>query len=261
MEPIVKFLLYSLLLVAVSFVGAYLPTIGKKKDGRIHLMISLSAGIFIGLLMFMLLPEGLEECEIGGINLQHAFITMAVGFLVIMGIEVIMKQHHIRTCCCSPDDHDHDHDYNMAPSSAFIGLAIHAACDGLSLAAMFMAGEETGLIFAVGLCVHKFVELFSLSSTMMLSHKEKKTALMHLGLFSFITPIAGLLFFLLFSGMEVEGMLGVPLMFAGGTLLYVVTCDIIPEAFHHEEHNLKSFLVLLLGVALMLAIAIFFPEV
>ena len=260
MEPIVKFLLYSLLLIAVSFIGAYLPMIGKKKDERIHLMISLSAGIFIGLLMFMLLPEGLEECEMGGINTQQALMYMAAGFLVIMAIEIVMKQHHIRTCCCG-EDHDHDHDYNMAPSSAFIGLAIHAACDGLSLAAMFMAGEETGLIFAVGLCVHKFVELFSLSSTMMLSHKDRKTSLRNLALFSFITPVAGLLFFLLFSGMEVEGTLGIPLMFAGGTLLYVVTCDIIPEAFHHEEHNTRSFLVLLLGVALMFAIAVFFPEV
>ena len=77
-----KFLLYSLLLVAVSFIGAYLPTIGKKRDERIHLMISLSAGIFIGLLMFMLLPEGLEECEVGGIDTEKY-----TGFAFGLGVE------------------------------------------------------------------------------------------------------------------------------------------------------------------------------
>jgi len=60
--------------------------------------------------------------------------------------------------------------------------------------------------------------------------------------------------------MEVEGTLGLPLAFAGGTLMYVTMCDLIPEAFHREEKDLKSLALLLIGVGIMVALALLFPH-
>jgi len=256
MEPIMLFLLYSALLIIVSMVAAYLPLIGKLKDERAHMMIALSAGIFFGLLIFMLLPEGLEESEEGGLDTHYAMLIMAAGFVVILVMEILMRQHHVDSCGCHADSHGH----KLVSISSFIGLSIHAACDGLALAALFLTGAEVGLMATIGLCIHKFVELFSLSTTMVLSELEKKKALLRLGLFALITPVAGLLFFLLFSDMEVEGMLGIPLMFASGTLLYVTMCDMLPESFHREEHDLKGLAFVLLGIGIMLAVALLFPH-
>ncbi len=256
MEPIVLFVLFSMLLIAVSVIGAYLPQIGAMKDGTSHLMIALSAGIFLGLLLFMLLPEGLEESDTGGLSILDSMVVLVIGFVAILSLDVFMKNRHMNTCGC----HDEDHGHNMASMSSFIGLAIHAACDGLALAAMFMAGEEVGLMATVGLCIHKFAELFSLSTTTLVTNIGRRQSMIRLGLFSLITPLAGLIFFLLFSDMEVEGTLGIPLMFAAGTLLYVTTCDMIPEAFHREDGIIKSLVMMLIGMALMLGVAVFFPE-
>ena len=256
MEPIILFLLYSVLLVIVSMIAAYLPLVGKLQDERAHLMIALSAGIFFGLLFFMLLPEGLEECEEGGIDTHYAMMFAVLGFVVILILTIFMREKHVEECGCHHDDHEH----RLVNISTFIGLAIHAACDGLALAAMFMAGEEVGLMATIGLCIHKFVELFSLSTTMVLSEVEKKKALIRLGLFALITPIFGILFFLLFSDMEVEGTLGIPLMFASGTLLYVTMCDMLPESFHREKQDLKALAIVLIGIGIMLAIALLFPH-
>lgn len=257
MEPIMLFLMYSALLVAVSLIGAYLPMLGRKDDGRTHLMIAISAGIFLGLLLFMLLPEALEESEEGGIDTHYSMIVLALGFLAILILEKLMDHFHHDKCGC----HEEGHSHKLVSVSSYIGLAIHAACDGLALAAMFMAGEEVGLMATIGLCIHKFAELFSLSSTMLLSDYTRRSSLVRLGIFALITPITGMLFFILFSGMEVEGLLGLPLMFASGTLLYVTMCDMLPEAFHREEKEMKSLALILLGVGLMLAIALLFPHV
>ena len=70
MEPGMLFLLYSILLIAVSMIGAYLPQIGRVQDSRAHLMIALSAGIFLGLLLFILLPEAIEEGNEGGMEVE-----------------------------------------------------------------------------------------------------------------------------------------------------------------------------------------------
>ncbi len=258
MEAWIQFSLYAALLFAVSLASAYLPMVRKLKDSQIHLLISLSAGIFIGLLMFMVLPEAIEESEHGGIDTHYAMIAVAIGFLVILVINTIMKEKHMATCAC--ECHDDLHGHRMTSMSSFIGLGIHAACDGLALAALFIAGEEVGLIATIGMCIHKFAELFSLSSTMLLSDLGRKKSLTRLGLFSCITPVSGFAFFALFNDMEVEGMLGIPLAFAAGTLMYVTMCDMVPESFHRGKQNRKALILLVAGVLLMMAVALLFPH-
>ena len=256
MEPELLFAIYAAILLCVSIIGAYLPQIGKLKDDKAHLMIALSAGIFLGLLLFILLPEGIEESEEGGIDTHYAMMVVALGFVAILILNVLMKHQHHDHCGCHEDEHAHE----LVSLTTFIGLAIHAACDGLALAAVFMSGEEMGLMATIGLCIHKFVELFSLSTTMALTDIDKKKSMIRLGLFALITPVAGALFFLLFNDMEVEGTLGLPLAFAGGTLLYVTMCDLIPESFHRDETDTKSLALLLLGLGIMLALALLFPH-
>lgn len=257
MDAMLLFIIYSVLLIVVSLIAAYLPQTGRLNDKSAHMMIALSTGIFMGLMVFMLLPEGLEECEEGGIDTHFAMYALLAGFLVIMVVDTVMKHRHLATCGCHM--HDDGHEHRVTSMSSFIGLAIHAACDGLALAAMFMAGEEVGFMATIGLCIHKFAELFSLSSTMLLSDLDKKASMIRLGLFSLITPIAGILFFLLFSDMEVEGTLGIPLTFAAGTLLYVITCNMIPESFHRDR-SYKTLILILIGIAIMMAVALAFPH-
>ena len=257
MEPIVTYLLYAALLFVISLAGAYIPRYGSLKDSRAHMMIALSAGIFLGLLFFMLLPEAIEESEEGGWDVHESMIVLVLGFIAILIIDKVLSTHHHDTCECH--DHDDTHSHRLITESSFIGLAIHAACDGLALGALFTTGAEIGFLATVGLCIHKFVELFSLSSTMVISDISKKHAVIDLVVFALITPIAGLLFFLLFDGMEVEGMLGLPLMFASGTLMYVSVCELLPESFHRDK-GLRPLLIVLAGIAIMLALALLFPH-
>ena len=258
MEAYVQFALYALLLLGVSAIAAYLPMARNLKDSQLHLLIALAAGIFLGLLLFMLLPEAIEECEHGDIDTHYAMMAVALGFLTILIINIALKEKHKATCGC--ECHGDLHGHRLTSMSSFIGLAIHAACDGLALAAMFMAGEEVGLMATIGLCIHKFVELFSLSSTMLLSDLGKRRSFRMLGAFSLITPIAGVAFFALFRDMEVEGTLGLPLAFAAGTLMYVTMCDMIPESFHRGKQEKVALALLIVGVAVMLAVALLFPH-
>ena len=256
MDPLITFILYAIIIVVVSMAGAAIPHLRKLEDSQAHLLVALSTGIFLGLLFLMLLPEALHEVIEGGHNVHEAMYTILGGFLLIMVIEGIMKHRHMTECDCHEDAHSH----KITSMSSFVGLSVHAACDGLALAASFLAGAEVGLFATVGMCIHKFVVLFSLSSTMLLTDVTRKQAMSYLFAFSMITPIAGIIFFLALTGISIEGIAGLPLAFAAGSFMYVSLCDMLPEAFHRERQDIKSFALILVGILLILVISIVFPH-
>ncbi len=259
MEPIVGFILFAALLVIISMAGAVIPHIKVLSDNQAHLLVSLSAGIFLGLLFLMLLPEALHESEEAGFDVHTVMYVILAGFVLIMAIEVYLKHRNMPTCTCKECVEGHDH--KVTTLSSFVGLSVHAICDGMVLAAAFYAGEEIGLVATVGMCIHKFVVLFSLSSTMILTDIDTRDAMKYLLGFAMLTPISGVLFFLLFGGMSLEGVIGLPLAFAAGTFMYVALCDMLPEAFHRRGQDLKSLLLVIAGIVLIALINYVFPHV
>ena len=72
--------------------------------------------------------------------------------------------------------------------------------------------------------------------------------------FSLITPIGAVISFLILNGVTVEGVVGLPLAFSAGTFMYVAMCDMLPEAFHRKNQDLKSFIFLSIGIIIAAAV-------
>lgn len=259
MEAVATFAMYSILLLVVSMAGALLPRVKKLSDRQAHLLMALSAGIFLGLLFFLLLPEAVHECQDGGYDIHQIMYAIVAGFVLIMTVEMLLKHRHMGGCSCECCQDNHSH--KITSMSSFAGLSVHAACDGLALAATFLAGEEVGLIATVGMCIHKLVVLFSLSTTMILTDFTQRQSLIRLFAFSLITPLAGVVFFIALGGIgNIEGLTGIPLAFAAGTFMYVSMCDILPEAYHRKKQDLGSYGLVILGIVLILAFSLLFPH-
>lgn len=255
MEAVWLFLIYSIVILALSMAGAALPRVRTLSDRTVHLLVALSAGIFIGLLFLLLLPEGIEECEESGIDAHDGMWAMLAGFLLILCIDTLMKHRHSGGCV---------DELGKAPASivSMAGLSVHAACDGLALASTFLVGDTVALMTTVGMCIHKFVVLFSLSALMLSDGIERRKALRYLFAFGLVTPVAGLVFFFVLDGVSgIEGMYGLPLMFSAGTFMYVALCDILPEAFHRDKHDIRALCAVVAGVALIALVTLAFPHV
>ncbi|MCQ2056307.1 MAG: ZIP family metal transporter [archaeon] len=255
MEEMLIIIASMLAIIAISMVGAYVPYIRPLSDAQIHTFIALSAGIFIGVLFFLLFPEAIHESE-GNLSEIQVMTWILVGFLAVMTIEVMIEAYHVKTCPCGHnyDEKEYDdHHHGIMSISAFVGLGIHACVDGLMLASALYVGGNLGLIALVGMCIHKFIDSFSLSSTFLLSNRDKRSALSYLFAFAMITPTSALISYVAFNGMSLEGITGVSLSLSTGTFMYVALCGMLPEAFHREEQDIKSFIVLLVGIAVAAA--------
>ena len=136
MDTVILFLAYSIGILALSMVGAFLPRIRMLSDRQIHLLVALSAGIFVGLLFLLLLPEAFDaniHAYDGHEGINYALYAILAGFLLIMAVEIYLKHRHMSGCSCECGSDSHSH--KLTSMSSFIGLSIHAACDGLALAA------------------------------------------------------------------------------------------------------------------------------
>lgn len=248
MDSTVIFLAYAVILLSCSMAGALLPRVGHLGERHAHLLVALSSGIFLGLLFLMLLPEAVEETEHGGFDTHYAMYALLGGFVLILCVDFFVK-----------GDCAEGHSHGIASFSSLAGLSVHAVCDGMALAATFLAGEEVGLMATAGMCIHKFVVLFSLSSSMLMIEDNKSRILKKLFGFSLITPIAGLVFMLFLDGIDIDQYSGLLLSFAAGTFMYVAIAHMLPDALH-EGRDAKTIAAIIAGILLMLAISLVFPH-
>ena len=122
METALTLAIYIIALFAFALLGAYTPYVRKLTDNQIHLLVALSAGIFLGILFFLLLPEAIHESEEGNIEELYVMITVLGGFLAILLTDVLIKHFHMASCPC--ECHQDQHKHRIGSLSAFIGLAV-----------------------------------------------------------------------------------------------------------------------------------------
>jgi zinc transporter ZupT len=243
MEPIVLLLIFSALIILVSLVGGSLPLIWKWSSSQLHMMTALSAGVFIGATFLILMPEAVESMVA-----EEALLLVMVGFVTILFFEIVLEHRHQEEC--GEHEHTSDHQHVLTSTTAFVGLSIHSVMDGFALGVAVVLGEEIGTIVFLAILAHKAIDVFSLTTTFRLAEIERRTAIKFMVLFSLITPVAAAIAFPFIDWLQ-EIEVGVPLALAAGTFMYVGIYDLLPEAFHEEHEQYRSFALVVLGIGAM----------
>ncbi len=242
-------IVFALVIFAVTLAAARIPfVIGREKHTDLHRLITFSAGVMVGVLFLMLLPEALERSWDNGVSETCMAYSMLAGFLLLFVIDFLVEKYLLK------GDADEETEHDITSLSAFAALAIHSFFDGLALAAAFIAGEDVGIMVLIALCLHKSVVVFSLSSTMLMSHNHAR-AWAYLVAFSAISPLAAVISYLAMdtSGLDTAGIL---LCFSVGIFAFVTFCDMVPEAFRHEKRCAKQLVIFLLGILVCLVVAL-----
>jgi len=181
---------YSLLLVAASFCGGWLPFAVELTHRRIQMMVSLVGGLMLGIGQFHMLPHAVAELGPG--SLDRAIGWMMFGLLVMFFLirAFHFHQHDVESPLAIPEtgdrcedpshdhghhhEHGHDHDHvhhhehghqhghahnhpHVAHRMSFVGIAIgmalHSFIDGFALAASIQADAGQGshrLVYGLG---------------------------------------------------------------------------------------------------------------
>ncbi len=286
MSPTSLLVAYCLAITCVSLAGGWLPTRLRLSHLQMQVVMSLVAGMMLGVALLHLLPHAAEHLG----NTRWLSGSLLVGVLLMLFLLRFSHVHHHgggnepHECnIVTVHQHEHDHDHDDGPCSSplansgeaagtkhrmsgvglFAGLAIHTLFDGIALGASVAAdaGHSHGAFSLFGLgtflavVLHKPVDAMSITSVMRAGGWPHRSQLLMNLAFATVCPLGVLLFWFGSAHSESQNLIvGCALAFSAGAFLCISLTDLIPEALSHSHDKLKLSLALLLGSALAVGI-------
>lgn len=230
------------LILIISLVAAYMPfrfTGNPKVRTRI---LTLSAGIMIGVLFIMMIPEALDRIEAEGHNHVFCSAVMMAGFLFVLMIGYLL---HIISIKSSSED--------ISSRGMWIGFCVDAVIDGAVVATGLNVGGGTEIAILIAMCLHKGVEVFALANQV-ISGADTASAKKMMIIYCFICPLSLIVFGFLFTRVLV-GISGPALCFSAGIFMYAALAEMVPGAFEGENrHSLTTIVIFAMGIMITLLV-------
>jgi zinc and cadmium transporter len=240
----------ALFLFLASLAGALLPLHRRWSERGLHVLVSVSAGIFLGTIFLHLLPHiaGVAEGMSNGASDVHAAASIAsssiapwiaalAGLLLLFVLEKVWLPSVLNTHGADP--------HTGLWVATFVGLSLHSITSGVALPAI-LEHPSARTQFLFSLLVHKAAETFSLATVMRLANLTHWRSLFFLACFAAIEPLGVLSGrALLNSAHHLDAVLT---GFACGTFLYVAVCDLLPEVFHGSDRPALKVASVVAGV-------------
>lgn len=203
---------------------------------RLHLILSFTAGVLLGVVAFDVLPEIFHMAREQELDATAAMIALVVGFLLFHSLEKFVLVHHVHE-----DDYaSHRHPrVGMLSALALIG---HSFMDGVGIGLGFQISESVGIIVALAVIAHDFCDGLNTVSLMLAHHNTTRHSIAMLALDA-LAPVLGAASTLAFQ--VPPSVLTLYLGFFAGFLLYIGASDILPEAHSRNPSGTAVSLIAL----------------
>lgn len=287
-------LVYCTLILLVSLAGGLVPLKLRMTHRRMQLLVSLVAGVMLGVGLLHMLPHALNEAP--G---QTEVILMLVlaGILSIFFIERFFCFHHHDAPNIAPTNgraaldvekhhHDHDHDqkhshagarddvgdishkaHHMNWVGAATGLILHTIIAGIALAASVEAGSQGDNLTALAgfgtffvIFLHKPFDAMTITTLMAVGAWRRSTIHLVNALFALVIPLGVALFYLGLSQVsENVNLVAYALAFSAGAFLSISLSDLLPELQFHAHDRAELSASLIFGLSISVAVSFFEP--
>lgn len=243
-NPIILALFGGLFCFVSTTLGAMVVFLFKKVNQTVmDAMISLSAGIMLSSAFFSLLNPAIEICsELK----QNIFYTILLGFM-LGGCFIIVCNNFFK-----------NHSYSglslRKSLVLFTSITLHNIPEGLAVGVafgnMFYGGTFiSAIILTIGIAIQNFPEGSAISLPIRREGYSRLRAFLFGLLSGLVEPISAVIGALLV--IKVQTILPFILAFAAGTMIFVVSYDLIPDSQTNKRKDLMSF-ILMVGFAIMM---------
>jgi len=243
--------MYMVLLTAIgvggaTFIGALVGFLFKKAShGFSDIILSFAAGVMLAAAVFGLVVPSIEQGGEYGI-----WVCIAGIFAGALALNVIDKlvPHLHKLVGTETENHNNA---NLGKVLLFVtAIAIHNFPEGIAAGVGFGAGNvNRALIIAGGIALQNIPEGMVIIAPMLsagVSHKKTFVIALITGLIEVAGTFIGY-----FAVTLANVILPFALSFAGGTMLYVISDEMIPETHAHGSERGATY-ALLTGFCLML---------
>ncbi|HEU4458576.1 MAG TPA: ZIP family metal transporter [Methylibium sp.] len=196
-------------------------------------LVSLSAGVLLGTALLNVLPEAFERAgEAGAASPQALFAALLGGlvfFFLLEKAELYRHSHHHE----GDDPHHHHHhgfDAEQAGRgglSVLVGDSIHNFCDGVLIAAAFLADTSLGVVTALAIIAHEIPQEVGDYIVLLNAGLSRARALAYNAVSGMAAVAGGVLGWWVIQ--PFEAWLPFLLVVASSSFVYVAVADLIPQ--------------------------------
>lgn len=217
--------------------GGILGAIFKVKSNKfLSFILEFAAGLMTAVICFDLIPEALEIVS----------ITLCI-FGVLLGvISMIFCDKFVNKVYSKKEN---ENSLLKTGIIICIGLAIHNFPEGLAIGSGFDASQKLGLSLAIAIALHDIPEGMSIAVPMKNGGYSKAKSIILTAISGLTTGIGA--FFGAIIGNISLNLIGISLAFAAGAMLYIVSCELIPESnrlYKGRIGSLGNILGLIIGM-------------
>lgn len=231
--PLSRLILYTACIMVSVLAGMGLLWRARKRR-TISFSLSFSAGVFLGVTFFHIVPEVFDSLA------GMAGVFFLAGFLLIYVLEKFVMVHPCE---------DEECETHRIGYPAFIGLSVHYFTDGIAMgSSMLLPRSELGLVVFLGILAHKAPQAFSLTSIMLKEHFRWSSILSIQTLLALLIPIGAIA---AGAGINGSGVLQSMLAFSGGIFLHIALSDLLPEIHRSRDGRALHILLLVAGIGAM----------
>jgi zinc and cadmium transporter len=189
-------------------------------------LVSLSAGVLLGTALLHVLPEAFES----GADTHELFVTLLLGLLffwLLEKAELYRHAHHHEG-----DGHDHHHHFDAQQAgrggyAVLLGDAIHNFCDGVIIAAAFLADTGLGVVTALAIIAHEIPQEAGDFIVLLNAGFSRRKALLFNLLAGSAAVAGGVIGY--FVVKPLEGLFPYLLVVGSSSLVYVAVADLLPQ--------------------------------
>ena len=226
-----------------------LPLLGRVVQG----LVSLSAGVLLGTSLLHVLPEAFES----GADSHDLFLTLLIGLLcfwLLEKAELYRHGHHHEGDGHHHHDHFDSHQAGKGGLSILLGDSIHNFCDGVIIAAAFLADPALGLVTAVAVVAHEIPQEAGDYIVLLNAGFSKGKALMFNALSGLASVLGGVVGYFVVGPWE--ALFPYLLVVAASSFIYVAVADLLPQLQQRLSWRQTAVQIAWLGLGLGLVVMV-----
>ncbi|MBQ8288685.1 MAG: ZIP family metal transporter [Clostridia bacterium] len=231
-----------------TVIGSVIGFLFKKISHRFSdIVLSFAAGVMLAAAVLGLI---LPSVEYGGkYGIVIAIIGIFVGALCLNLVDKLVPHLHK---LMGPDQEAHQHNADLSKVLLFVAaIAIHNLPEGIAAGVGFGSGNTAeALVIAGGIALQNIPEGMVIIAPMLAAGVSPRKTFVCAALTGVIEVLGTLIGY--FAVTVANAILPFALAFAGGTMLYVISDEMIPETHAHGSERGATW-ALLAGFCLMLA--------
>lgn len=269
--------------VAGTGIGGILGVLLKGKGNKIMArVLSFAGGVMVGIVAFEMLPVAVSSSVVGDFEQSGVLIAVSmivIGMAVIYGLNKLLDViENMKETHRSPEELHHETAILEAKENAcvcptrigeaemkrrmfkaglimLIAIALHNFPEGMAIGATGAAATQTGVMVAIIIAVHNIPEGMAISAPLASGGVGPWKTIGLTTLAGAATVLGALLG--LFIGEIGPLSTGICMGLAGGAMLYVTFCEILPQATLMEEGRVPAVSMLVGIVCSLLFVYLF----